>query len=147
MTNWKDDLLCQIFSCGYDDLRLLEGISYDIDFVIGGCDCLYKDHSINSVLRYVFNWGIDDIDTAINNRVKELEALDNTGELSGDEISELDALRELYPRKDIKMWINCLDTNLWIEDKHKSVLYFTYLNSALDEFYEMTGFEIPVEKE
>ena len=76
----------------------------------------------------------------MDDRICELEASSNEWELDADEEEELSALRALNPEEDIDSYHNFVDTHVWFENN--ADVYHTYMQEALDNFAEGTGFEI-----
>lgn len=136
MVTNTEDFLMNLLHCGVLDLRLIDHVNYD------WCDILDEDipMELNSVMRRVVDFGIDQITTAVNDRICELEAIPNERERDKDEETELKALRSLSPEDDILSFHNYLDTYVWLEN-HADV-YRTNLLDALDAFADGTGFEI-----
>lgn len=48
----------------------------------------------------------------------------------------------LDPFEDIQSFHNFIDTYIWIDADDKIEIYKKYVKEALDQFEEMTGFEI-----
>ena len=147
MISSRDDFLMNILHCGVLDLRLIDDFGYD------WCDILdsetlgemlssgSRQHEIlNYLMRQVVDFGIEQITTAVDDRICELEASSNEWELDADEEEELSALRALNPEEDIDSYHNFVDTHVWFENN--ADVYHTYMQEALDNFAEGTGFEI-----
>ena len=147
MVNNREDFLMNLLNCGVLDLRLIDGVGYD------WCDILNKEMiygiagisgngscAINFVMAEVVAFGIDQIETAISDRICELEAIPNERELDEDEEAELSVLRTLNPDEDISGFYNCIDTHVWME--RNGSLYKRYLSEAIGDFEEGTGLEI-----
>lgn len=134
-------LLCELLSCGSEDLSLLEDVGYDWGDVLEQLDWLDGEgFGFNRLISAVFDVGIIRIRGAVDDRVCELETISNERELCGDEVEELRCLRLLEPDNDIRSYLNCLDTHIWFEKNGE--LYQMYLAHALDSFADNTGFEI-----
>ena len=147
MISSRDDFLMNILHCGVLDLRLIDDVGYD------WCDILDSEtlgemlsngsgqHEIlNYLMRQVVDFGIDQLTTAANDRICELEAIPNERELDADEKEELKALCALNPEEDIESYHNFIDTH--VRFRSNADVYRTYLQEALDDFAEGTGFEI-----
>lgn len=141
MTDYRDDLLCEFLNCGYSDLSLLKDVNYAYCDVIKETKEIFGNIDLNSIMQTVFEMGLRDIETAINDRIAQIEAIENKRELDTDEQEELDCLRQLNPIEDTEQYHNYLDTSIWWKDENKCG-YEKYLEEALDKFYDMTGFEI-----
>lgn len=142
MADWREDLLTAILDCGYGDLYLMKDCQYDIGEIVEECEATFGCLHINNFVRIMFDFGLRDIEEAINDRICELEAIANERDLDEDEETELSALRELAPFEDMRSYHNYIDTHIWIDDEEKKKTYTAYLQEALDQFEEMTGFEI-----
>lgn len=147
MVNNREDFLMNLLNCGVLDLRLIDGVGYD------WCDILNEEMiygiaeisgngscAINFVMAEVVAFGIDQIETAISDRICELEAIPNERELDEDEEAELSALRTLNPDEDISGYYNCIATHVCLE--RNGSLYKQYLSEAIGDFEEGTGLEI-----
>lgn len=136
-----ESVLCEMFSCGSLDLKMLDDVVYDWGKVLDQADWPRADIDFNILMRGVIDLGIIEIRDAVGNRIAELEAIAfNERDLDSDEEEELMELRNLDPDKDIDSFHNCLDTHVWFEKNGD--IYRRYLSDALDEFAENTGFEI-----
>lgn len=137
----RDWLLMELLHCGEYDLSLLDDVGYD------WCDIISTDReftfNINGLMRQVFDYGLSQIEQAVNDRICELEAIPNERELEEDEEQELAELRTLEPYDDFESFHNCIDTHIWCE-KHKEI-YKKYMQEALDSFADGTGFEITMD--
>ena len=147
MVSSREDFLMNLLNCGVLDLKLIDGVGYD------WCDILSEEMiygiagrsgngscAINFVMAEVVAFGIDQIETAISDRICELEAIPNERELDEDEEAELAALRTLNPDEDISAYYNCIDTHVCME--RNGNLYKQYLSEAIAGFEEGTGLEI-----
>lgn len=147
MVNSREDFLMNLLNCGILDLGLIDGVGYD------WCDILNEEMiyeiagrigngscTINFVMAEVVAFGICQIETAISDRICELEAILNERELDEDEKAELSALRTLNPYEDISGYYNCIDTHVYME--RNGSLYKRYLSKAIGDFEEGTGLEI-----
>lgn len=56
--------------------------------------------------------------------------------------SRIELIRSLNTEEDVSSYHNWLDTHVWFEKNGD--IYKRYLQDALEEFYENTGFEIGV---
>lgn len=131
----------QILRCGVLDLKLIDDVGYD------WCDILDSDvfengvpFNLNNVMRLVFEYGFSQIEAAVDSRVDYLEDTEKTYGLSDSQAEELEALRTLNPMEDFTSFHNYIDTYVWCE-RHKEI-YQKYMEEALDEFADGTGFEI-----
>ena len=136
MISSRDDFLISILNC-----RLIDDVGYN------WCDILDSETlgkmlsgTLNYLMRRVVEFGIEQITTAVDDRICELEANSNEWELDADEEEELSALRALNPEEDIDSYHNFVDTHVWFENN--ADVYHTYMQEALDNFAEGTGFEI-----
>ena len=137
MRDWKDNLLCEIFGCDVDDLKTLEGIQYDMDFVMAGCYEQSEGFNLNDVLQYVISWGLDDLKKSYTARARQLA----NKERSPEEETEWQALCLIDPQSDIWIDVNYANSRVCC-DEDKEDLYRKYMTEELDEFYNWTGFEI-----
>lgn len=138
MITSREELLMTLLNCGSADLSLLDDIGYDWSLVFARMGEMPRD--INSVMWTVFQLGYEDIQTDIDDRICELEAITNERELYDEEEEELARLRELEAAEDFGSYHNYLDTHVYCE-RHGST-YKEYMGDALDEFEENTGFSI-----
>lgn len=141
MITSREDFLMQILRCGVLDLKLIDDVGYD------WCDILDSDvfengvpFNLNNVMRLVFEYGFSQIEAAVDSRVDYLEDTEKTYGLSDSQAEELEALRTLNPMEDFTSFHNYIDTHVWCE-RHKEI-YQKYMEEALDEFADGTGFEI-----
>ena len=147
MISGRDDFLISILHCEVLDLGLIDDVGYN------WCDILDSEtlgemlsggsrqrETLNYLMRRVVDFGIEQITTAVDDRICELEAIPNERELDADEKEELSALRALNPEEDIDSYHNFVDTYVWFENN--ADVYHTYMQKALDNFAEGTGFEI-----
>ena len=143
MNDWKEDLLAAILDCGYADLYLLEDCRYDLCEIVEECRMNFGKLDINLLVRIMFEYGLRDIETAINDRICELESVENERNLDEDERVELESLRVLDPFENIESFHNYIDTSIWVSrEGNKREIYKRYLQDSLDRFEEMTGFQI-----
>lgn len=132
-------LLCEMLSCGTLDLELLDRVGYDWDEVLEQLDWPDGEgFNFNRLMRAVVDVGIIHIKQAVEDRICELEAVENERELDEDEAEEMEALRHLDPDQDIEGFFNCLDTHVWF--RQNGSIYRRYLSSALDSFEDNVGF-------
>lgn len=132
-------LLCEMLSCGTLDLELLDRVGYDWDEVLEQLDWPDGEgFTFNGLMRAVVGVGIIRIKQAVDDRICELEAVENERELDEDEVEEKEALQHLYPDQDIEGFFNCLDTHVWF--RQNGPVYRRYLSSALDSFEDNVGF-------
>ena len=136
-----------LLNCGVLDLKLIDGVGYEWCDILDGetlgemlSDGSRQRETLNYIMRRVVEFGIDQLTTAVADRICELEAIPNERELDADEEEELEALRTLNPEEDIESYHNFIDTHVWFENN--AAVYRTYLQEALDDFTEGTGFEI-----
>lgn len=147
MVSSREDFLMNLLNCGSLDLKLIDDVGYDwIDILDGETigemlsDGSRQRETLNYIMRRVVEFGIDQLATAVADRICELEAITNERELDADEEEELEALRTLNPEEDIESYHNFIDTHVWFENN--ADVYRTYLKEALGDFAEGTGFEI-----
>ena len=132
-------LLCEMLSCGTLDLELLDRVGYDWDEVLEQLDWPDGEgFNFNRLMRAVVDVGIIHIKQAVEDRICELEAVENERELDEDESEEMEALRHLDTDQDIEGFFNCLDTHAWF--RQNGSIYRRYLSSALDSFEDNVGF-------
>ena len=141
MITSREDFLMQILRCGVLDLKLIDDVGYD------WYDILDSDvfengvpFNLNNVMRLVFEYGFSQIEAAVDSRVDYLEDTEKTYGLSDSQAEELEALRTLNTMEDFTSFHNYIDTYVWCE-RHKEI-YQKYMEEALDEFADGTGFEI-----
>lgn len=147
MISSRDDFLINILHCEVWGLRLIDDVGYN------WCDILDSEtlgkmlsggsrqrDTLNYLMRRVVEFGINQITTAVDDRICELEAIPNDRELDADEEKELSALCALNPEEDIDSYHNFVNTHVWFENN--ADVYHTYMQEALDNFAEGTGFEI-----
>lgn len=131
-------LLCEMLSCGTMDLELLDQIGYDWDEVLYQAGWPSENLDFNALMRAVVDVGIIHIQEAVDDRICELEAVQNERKLDDDEEDELRLLNSLRPDNDIRSYHNFLDTHVWFE--HNGSIYRQYLPKALDSFEDNVGF-------
>lgn len=147
MVSSREDFLMNLLNCGVLDLKLIDDVGYDwcdiLDVETLGemlSDGSGRRETLNYIMRRVVEFGTDQLTTAVADRICDLEAITNERELDADEEEELEALRTLNPEEDIESYHNFIDTHVWFENN--ADVYRTYLQEALDDFTEGTGFEI-----
>ena len=132
-------LLCEMLSCGTLDLELLDRVGYDWDEVLEQLDWPDGEGlNFNRLMRAIVDVGIIHIKQAVEDRICELEAVENERELDEDEAEEMESLRRLDSDQDIEGFFNCLDTHVWC--RQNGSIYRRYLSSALDSFEDNVGF-------
>lgn len=143
MITSREDFLMQVLDCGLYDLKLIDDVNYD------WCDILEKagdtSYQLNWLMRKVFEFGFGQINEALELRKDYLMQGEEERNLLESEKMELERLRVLDPFEDFESYHNFIDTHVWCE-KHGST-YKKYLQEALDEFADGTGFEITIENE
>ena len=82
MRDWKDSVLCSIFKCGYEDLRLIENCEYCVDDIIEEVKMQGFELDINTFMLMCFRRGLSEIEDALNMRRAELEAIPNERKLT-----------------------------------------------------------------
>ena len=137
MTN-KDYLLMALLDCGTCDLRMIDDVGYDWrDILAYNIARRGRDFpaSLDTLLDYVVDYGIEMLCRAIDNRITDLK-------LRGSEApqDELAALLSLRPDDDIGRCFNCLDTHVWFANNGD--IYQKYLADELYLFEHGTGFYI-----
>ena len=146
-TNSRDCLLAELLGCGFDDLHMLEDVTYDWCDILhndweGLFDELYKcckvgNIGLNYIMRLVVRYGAEQMDQAVQDRVCELEAIPNERELDEDEETKLTQLQTLNPLQDIRGYYNGLDTHVWFEQNRD--IYCRYFKDAMKAFEDGTG--------
>ena len=133
---WTNErsLLATILGCKGRDLILLRDVNYDWGKVVDECMSEYGNLQFNNIIRIVFYFGLCDIQEAIDSRIADLEAI----ERFDFEEEELKLLQKLDALRDFDSLHNLSNTMIWC-GKHKEI-YKEYLEHALDEFEENTGF-------
>ena len=87
--------------------------------------------------------GFSEIYGAVNGRVHELKVLSEVKELSNSEREELAKLLLVNPDKDFEGHFHGFGrAKVWC--KSNAEIYKTYLQDALDDFHDNTGFEIKI---
>lgn len=138
MSEFKDELLAELLECGYADLTVLEDCKYNFVDVIVYCkEDFGATPTLNNLAYSMFQIGIGKINDAINERMDELREIEEPSE---EESEELEALEVLEPYEDIESFHNYLDTSVYFTAK--SEIYHKYMEEALDEFAENTGYSI-----
>lgn len=136
MTN-RENLMCAILECGTLDLGVLDDVGYDWYDVLDrleGQGVGITEVGFNGLMRTVVEMAVEDLEAAVEERVKELEEQDK---LEEDEQEALEQLRLLDPEDDVGGFFNFLDTHAYFE-KNGDV-YRNYLPEAVEEFEKNTG--------
>ena len=137
MTN-RDYLLVALLGCGTCDLKMVDDVGYDWTHILV-YNMAQRDRdapaSLDTLLDYVVDYGIEMLSRAIENRIADLK-------LRGSEApqDELAALLSLRPDDDIGRCFNCLDTHIWFANNGD--IYQKYLADELYLFEHGTGFRI-----
>lgn len=137
----KDWLLMELLHCGEYDLSLLDDVGYD------WCDIISTDReftfNINGLMRQVFSYGLSQVENAVDGRIEWLRETQENYGISDEQKEELEALEKLDVWEDFESFHNYIDTHIWCE-KNKEI-YQKYLQEALDDFADGTGFEIEMD--
>lgn len=136
MTN-RENLMCAILECGTLDLGVLDDVGYDWYDVLDrleGQGVSITEIGFNGLMRTVVEMAVEDLEAAVEERVKELEEQD---ELEYDEQEALEQLRLLDPEDDVGGFFNFLDTHAYFEKNGE--VYRNYLPEAVEEFEKNTG--------
>lgn len=141
MTDFKDDIIVALLDCGYADIYIFDECQYDMSEMCDECKEDFSEVNINNLARTMFHFGLRDIANKVDKRIKELEETENPSDL---EKAELEALNELSPFDDFESYHNYIDTSIWLENHDLAETYKAYMQEALDDFEEMTGFSINV---
>lgn len=147
MITSREDFLMTLLNCGSLDLKLIDDVGYDwcdilgMDLVEGLLACkMHKISGINYIMRQVFDFGLSQIENAIDERIEHLRETQENYGISDEQKKELGALEKLNVWEDIESYHNCIDTHVWF-DKNGEI-YQKYLSDVLDSFADGTGFEI-----
>ena len=135
MNDWRETILCCLLDCGTADLSLLDDFTGDLYDVIEDCRQELGDTNINHVVNVIFDIGTQEIQSFVNGRIAELEAL---GQPTEEEKEELGALRQCDPYNDVRSYHNYLDTSVWFEEHAE--IYAKYARPGIEAFEELTGF-------
>ena len=150
MITSREDFLMTLLNCGSLDLKLIDDVGYDwcdilndefLDYIVE----LRKHKTgpiINDVMRSVFEYGISQIENAIDSRITYLRDTREDYGLSDEQAEELKQLEKIDVWEDIESYHNCIDTSIWFSKN--SEIYKKYLSEKLDDFAEGTGFEIVI---
>lgn len=136
----RDLLLTALLECGTLDLGVLDRVGYDWCDVLDrveGFGVGIEKLGFNGLMRLVVDMGIEDLATAIGDRICELEAITNERELDEDEAEELEMLRRLDPEEDVNAYFNFLDTHAYLQRNQD--IYRDYAQDEVREFEENTG--------
>lgn len=140
MTN-KDYLLMALFDCGTCDLEMIDDVGYDWrEILTYNIARLGRDFpaSLNTLIDYVIDYGIEMLCRAIENRIADLKL--RRSKAAQDELA---ALLSLCPDDDIGRHFNYLDTYIWFANNGD--IYQKYLADGLYRFERGTGFHIESE--
>ena len=137
--NFETSLLCAILDCGSADVGLMKDCAYDctelLEYLKDDLGLVKID--INNLVYAMFEFGKRDIRNSIDERIEELKEMD---ELTEEESQELEELQQLDVYEDITSFHNYIDTHVYLSDKEE--IYTKYLQHALSEFEDKTGFNI-----
>ena len=136
----RDLLLTALLECGTLDLGVLDRVGYDWCDVLDraeGFGVSFEKLGFNGLMRLVVDMGIEDLATAIGDRICELKAITNEKELDEDEAEELEMLRLLDPEEDVNAYFNFLDTHAYLQRNQD--IYRDYAQDEVKEFEENTG--------
>lgn len=147
MITSREDFLMTLLNCGSLDLKLIDDVGYDwcdilgTDVAEGLLACkMHKISGINYIMRQVFDFGLSQIENAIDERIECLRETQENYGISDEQKKELRALEKLNVWEDLESYHNCIDTHVWFNKNGK--IYRKYLSEALDSFADGTGFEI-----
>lgn len=139
MASNAEMLLCAILDCGIADLSVIEDCEYDMEEIAEECRFQFGKVSLNGMSECIFYKGKRGIQDAIDDRINEIEDIDEESRTS-DEREEYVDLLSLNPYEDIEEFHNFLDTSVWF--KKNGSLYKKYVPSALERFEQNTGYYI-----
>lgn len=132
----KDELLMALLGCGETELSILNKVKFSIDEVLG---CMRPkpygmtfDHLMVSVIRL----GLDDLQTAVNDRIHELETISYERVLNFDEQKELNIMNALFSHTDVGYSLGGANT---VYFRRYGEHYRNYLSHAVKEFEKKTG--------
>lgn len=134
----KESFLTELLNCGLYDLDLLDGVSYDWSEILAGEREVFTN--MNEVMALVFQYGFEQMQQSISDRICEIEAIASERELDVGEESELHLLRYLKPEDDFDVYRNYQDTHVFCE-RHREV-YALLCQDEVSEFEKGTGFAI-----
>ena len=138
----------ELLECGILDLNMLDGCEYDFYDVLQECNSFTEKPKLNDILYGAICIYQRNIQEKINERISELddlmEELDDYGEADTEEFSEYEkeqaALKKLNPCEDIELFINSIDTSIYIKDEQKKATYNKYLSDIVNEEDDRLGF-------
>ena len=136
----RDELLCEMLGCGYDDLTMLDDVAYIWAHIMRRMRlCGVQKLSFNALMRQAVGYGQDILMDMVGDRFHELNRMKT---LSQDQKEELEAISCLKPGKDLQGYFNCLDTHVYLVKNGD--IYRRYFQYALDSFEENTGLPINI---
>lgn len=134
----QNAVLKAVLECGTDDLRMLDDIWYDLGEIVDSMIDRGIKPTLNAIMGEVFCKGMEELEQLINDRICELEAVENERDLDADEESEMEVLRSLTPRRDISWYCNCLDTSIRFCENEE--IYREYLSEEISKVEDSMGF-------
>lgn len=122
----ESNLFRVLLNCGEYDINMLLDITYDW-YDIFDYEAPLDIADFNSVLYSAINYGLEQLQENIDNRVDELEAVD---EPTKEENTELEALKKLITQEDFDIYLNYIDSRITCM-QHQDI-YNKYLKEAID---------------
>lgn len=131
----KDYILACVLDCGIADISIIEDCKYDWNEIVEDTKTNYGNVNLGNIFFTIMNFGQGDLANKISERIEELEGQEERGV---EESEELESLKKLDVYEDIETFFNYLDTHVYIIKNEE--IYRKYLEEALDDFEENTGF-------
>lgn len=133
----ESNLFRVLLNCGEYDINMLLDITYDW-YDIFDYEAPLDITDFNSVLYSAINYGLGQLQEEIDNRVDELEAIDNP---TREEKTALRELKKLITQEDFDIYLNYIDSHITCM-QHQDI-YNKYLKEAIDNVE--TGLSMNVE--
>ena len=146
----KNSLLCLLLECDRKSLRLIENVNYEWSAIDRRCRSAYEEslldvlqdkdrgkNGLDRMLYAVIDFGLSQIDEAVDSRIDWLEAFSDFSDINEDDLKQLHSLN---PFEDIRFEIDGLNTCLWFENNEE--LYRQYVPTAIQQFEYRTGLKI-----
>lgn len=141
-----EEILMVLLECGSLDLRILEGVGYDLGDIVEELSADGIKPTLNAITDEIFRRGqcelVASVEDAIEERKDQQAETDDSeeGEAEYERLQEeIDELESLNPEEDMEWFCNCLDTSCWFSSNEE--IYRKYIPEAIRNIEDNMGFE------
>lgn len=141
-------LLMALLECGSMDLRILDGVGYDLGEIAEEMLRQGITPTLNLITNEIFMKGMRELKEAVEDAIYDRQCMieDLCGEEQDDSDyrfvqnveDEIEELKSLDPDEDMGWFCNCLDTHCWLRNKED---YRRYISAAISRIEGNMGFD------